>query len=136
MWFNTGEPHPLASRLELEVTVSRAAAHNLSGATVIGDYILYWVGASEFSEIHEQTTLCNIYLVAWKDGWTSEVCIRPTFMPTKNKFVSLASRLRSRRVWPGPFCTIRGDKHAGSTAQTGAGAVPASEHRGQWKGLA
>jgi hypothetical protein len=80
MWFYTGEPHPLASRLKLEVAVSRAAALNLSYATVIGDYILYCVGASEFSEIHG---LCNIYLVAWKEGYISEVCICPTLMLTK-----------------------------------------------------
>ena len=83
MWFCTGEPHPLASRSKLEVTVSRAAAHNLSKAMVIGDYILYWVGASIFSEIHEKSTLCNIYLVAWKEGWVSEVCICHTLMPAK-----------------------------------------------------
>lgn len=73
MWFNTGEPHPLASRLKLEVTVSHAAVHNLSEAIVIGDYILYWVGASIFSDIYQKTTLCNIYLVAWKEGWVSEL---------------------------------------------------------------
>jgi hypothetical protein len=73
MWFNTGEPHPLASRLKLEVTVSHAAVHNLSEAMVIGDYILYWVGSSIFSETHEKPTLCNIFLVAWKEGWVSEL---------------------------------------------------------------
>jgi hypothetical protein len=83
MWFNTGEPHPLASRLKLEFTVSRAAAHNLSEAIVIGDYILYCVGASTFSETYEKTTLCNIYLIAWKEGWVSEVCICPTLMSAK-----------------------------------------------------
>ena len=83
MWFNTGEPHPLASRLELQIAVSHAAAHNLSEAMVIGDYILYWVGAPIFSETFENTTLCNIYLIAWKEGWVSEVCICPTLMPAK-----------------------------------------------------
>ncbi len=83
MWFNTGEPHLLASRLNLEVTVSRVAAHNLSEAMVIGDYILYWVGAPTVSVTYEKTTLCNIYLVAWKEGWVSEVCICPTLMPAK-----------------------------------------------------
>ena len=83
MWFNTGEPHPLASKLKLEVTVSRAAVYNLSEAMVIGDYILYWVGPSIFSEAYDKTTLCNIYLVAWKEGWISEVCICPNLMPAK-----------------------------------------------------
>ena len=87
LWFNTGEPHPLASESKLEVTVSRAAVLILpenNQAIVIGDYILYWV-APLFSETHENTntSLSHIYLVAWKDGWTSEVCICPTFMPTK-----------------------------------------------------
>jgi hypothetical protein len=93
MWFNTGEPHPLASRLKLEVSVPRAAVHNLSEAMVIGDYILYWVGAPVFSETHEKTTICNIYLVAWKEGWVSEVCICPTLMLAKIEtilFVSFA----------------------------------------------
>jgi len=64
MSFNTGGPHPLASRLKFEATVSRAAAHNLSEAMVIGDYILYWVGAPILSDTHEGSTLCCIYLVA------------------------------------------------------------------------
>jgi hypothetical protein len=138
MWFNTGEPHPLASRLKLEVTVSHAAVHNLSEAMVIGDYILYWVGSSIFSETHEKPTLCNIYLVAWKEGWVSEVCIchHLDASQNQNNFVLLASRLPSRRVWLGIICTIRGDNPADSTGRTGVGAVPASEHRGQWKGLA
>ena len=73
MWFGTGEPHSLASRPTLEVSVSRAAAGNLSEAMVIGDYILYWVGAPIISATHEGSTLCTIYLVAWKEGWVSEV---------------------------------------------------------------
>jgi hypothetical protein len=133
MSFNTGEPHPLASRLKLEVTVSRAAARNLSEAMVIGDYILYWVGAPTVSVTYEKTTLCKIYLVAWKEGWVSEVCICSTLMPAKNRnnFVLLASRLPSRRVRPGIMCTVRGDNPADSTVRTIAGAMPASEHRGQ-----
>ena len=120
LWFNTGEPHPLASESKLEVTVSSAAAHILpedNQAMVIGDYILYWVAPifSE-SEAQENTSLCSIYLVAWKDGWISEVCICPTFIPTKINFVPLASCLPSRRVWLGIICTIKGDNHANSTA--------------------
>ena len=85
MLLNTGEPHPLASKSKLEITVSRAAARNLSLATVIGDYILYWIG-------DHYTTLCNIYLVAWKEGWISEVRIRPILSQSKSKqFVLLSS---------------------------------------------
>src|SRR6266436_3901548 len=79
LWINTGEPHPLASRSKLETIVSDAALRNLSDAMVLGDYVLYWVGAS-ISETH---TLCNIYLVAWKEGWISNVCICPTLMQAK-----------------------------------------------------
>lgn len=85
MWFNIGEPHPLAFRSKLKVIVSRAAALNLSDAVVIGDYILYYVEAPISSDTHETTTLCTIYLVAWKEGWVSEVCIFPTSMPAKSK---------------------------------------------------
>ena len=118
MWFNTGGPHPLASRSKLEVNVSRAAVHNLSEVMVIGDYILYWVGAPVFAETHENATLCNIYLVAWKEGWVSEVCICHNLVASQNrhKFVPLASLLPSRRVWLGIICTIRGDNPADSTA--------------------
>ena len=85
--FNTGEPHPLASRSKLEVIVSRAAALNLSDAVVIGDYILYWVGTPISSDTHETSTLCSIYSVAWKEGWVSEVCICPTLMPAKIEII-------------------------------------------------
>ncbi|KAI0298783.1 hypothetical protein B0F90DRAFT_1731051 [Multifurca ochricompacta] len=72
MGFSTGKPHPLASRPTLEVTVAGASAYNLSDTEVIGDYILYWVGGPIFSHAHEGT-LCNIYLIAWKEGWVSEL---------------------------------------------------------------
>lgn len=131
MWFNTGEPHPLASKSKLEVNVSRVAVHNLSEAMVIGDYILYYVGAPVFAETHEQTTLCSIYLVAWKEGWVSEVCICHHLDASQNRknFVLLASLLPSRRVWLAIICIIGRDNLAGSTARTGAGVVPASKHR-------
>ncbi len=73
MSFSTGRPHLLASRLKLEVIVSRQAVRNLSEAMIIGDYILYWIGAPTFSDGHEKTTLCGIYLIAWKEGWVAEV---------------------------------------------------------------
>jgi len=99
MWLNTGKPHPLASRLKLEVTVSRAAVHNLSEAVVIGDYIVYWVGASIFSETHEKTTLCSIYLVAWKEGWVSELrtslpCVYGPVLSVLSEEIILLIRLR------------------------------------------
>jgi len=73
--------------LKLEIGISRVAAHNLSESMVIGNYVLYWVGASTFSEIHEKTTLCNIYLVAWKEGWVSKVCTCSTLMPAKVEII-------------------------------------------------
>jgi hypothetical protein len=79
MDFNTGKPHPLASQPSLEVTVAGASAYNLSDTEVIGDYILYWVGSPVFSHHANEGTLSNIYLVAWKEGWVSEVSPRPTF---------------------------------------------------------
>jgi hypothetical protein len=72
--FNTGEPHPLTSHHKLEVSVPDLAAYNLSGMMVIGDYILYWVGAPHD---HVPHSLCSIYLVAWKEGWVSEVRLCP-----------------------------------------------------------
>lgn len=68
--FSTGKPHPLASQPKLEVSVSGPAAHNLSDATVIGDYILYRIGPSR-EVVYD--SLCGIYLVAWKEGWVSQV---------------------------------------------------------------
>ncbi|KAI9454182.1 hypothetical protein F5148DRAFT_445625 [Russula earlei] len=77
MWFSTGKPHPLASRPTLEVGVAGASAYNLSDTEVIGDYILYWVGAPMLTRNHDGT-LCNIYLVAWKEGWVTELrCTHP-----------------------------------------------------------
>jgi hypothetical protein len=87
MWFSTGEPHPLAFRPKLEVSVSRVAVDNLSEAMVIGDYILYWVGAPIFPRTNEGSTLCSIYLVAWKEGWVSEVRPCPTLIPAKIKTI-------------------------------------------------
>ena len=72
MWFNTGEPHPLASEPKFEMTVLGIAAHNLSDTKVIGDYILYWVGTPMYSR-SPKDSLCSIYLIAWKEGWVSEV---------------------------------------------------------------
>lgn len=73
--FSTGEPHPLAPKHKLEVSVSRLAALNLSHITVIGDYILYCAGAS-LDNAHG--LLCGIYLVAWREGWISRVRL-PTY---------------------------------------------------------
>lgn len=71
--FGTGKPHPLASQPKLEFSIFGSAAHNLSYATVIGDYVLYWVG-----ELHGTVgSLCGIYLIAWKEGWVSEVRLCP-----------------------------------------------------------
>ena len=72
MWFSTGSPHPLASRPTLEFTAAGASAYNLSDTEVIGDYILYWVGAPLITRAHDGS-LCTIYLVAWKEGWVKEV---------------------------------------------------------------
>jgi hypothetical protein len=76
MWFSTGKPHPLASRPTLEFTVAGASAYNLSDTEVIGDYILYWVGAPLMTRPHDGS-LCTIYLVAWKEGWVKEVRFSP-----------------------------------------------------------
>ena len=73
--FSTGEPHPLASRPKLEISVSSSASLNTSGTTVIGDYILYWVGAPHGTAV--PFSLSGIYLVVWKEGWTSEVRLCP-----------------------------------------------------------
>jgi hypothetical protein len=67
--FSTGKPHPLASQPNLEVSVSGTFSHKLS---VIGDYILYRVGVPTNVPGH-MDALCGIYLVAWKEGWVSEV---------------------------------------------------------------
>jgi hypothetical protein len=76
MCFSTGKPHPLASVPKFEMSVTGAAAHNLSNTEVIGDYILYWVGAPMYNRTHEGS-LCTIYLIAWKEGWVSEVRLCP-----------------------------------------------------------
>ncbi|KAI0271302.1 hypothetical protein BC834DRAFT_858759 [Gloeopeniophorella convolvens] len=72
MSFSTGKIHPQAAKESLEVSVSGASAYNLSDTEVIGDYILFWVGSPDFSPTNEGT-LCSIYLIAWKEGWISEL---------------------------------------------------------------
>ena len=42
---------------------------------VIGDYIFYWVEAPDGNVVG---SLCGIYLVAWKEGWVSEVRLYPS----------------------------------------------------------
>lgn len=71
--FSTGERHPLASRKKFEVLVSGAAAHNLSNAVVIGDFVLYSVGTPTFNPTTNKDSICGICLIAWKEGWTSEL---------------------------------------------------------------
>ncbi len=119
MWFSTGKPHPLASVPKLEISVTGAAAHNLSDTEVIGDYILYWVGAPMYSRNNEGT-LCSVYLVAWKEGWVSEVRLFSTLDPAKSSptslFFPLASLLPPRHVRLGLIGTIRGDHPSDSTA--------------------
>ncbi len=129
MCFSTGKLHPLASQPKLKVSVSASAAHNLSTAEVFGDYILYWVGAPDTDE---KKTLCSIYLIAWKEGWTSKVRQCPTVISVKiqNRLVLLASHLPSGRVRLALICTIRGDCPADSTARTSTRAVPTIEHWG------
>jgi hypothetical protein len=76
--FSTGEPHPLASQPKLDVSISGSATLDLTNITVIGDYILYWVGDKI------RGSLCGVYLVAWKEGWASEV--RPTLCSPTTHF--------------------------------------------------
>ncbi|KAF8502735.1 hypothetical protein F5888DRAFT_1631828 [Russula emetica] len=71
--FTTGKRHPLASRQKFEVLVSGAAAHNLSNAVVIKDFVLYWVGTPMFNPTTNKDSICGIYLIAWKEGWASEL---------------------------------------------------------------
>ena len=71
--FTTGKRHPLASRQKFDVLVSGGAAHNLSDAVVIGDFVLYSVGTPMFNPTTNKDSICGIYLIAWKEGWTSEV---------------------------------------------------------------
>jgi hypothetical protein len=132
MCFSTGQLHPLASRPELKVSVSVAAADDPLTTEVIGDYILYWVRAPISSDTEEKISLCGIYLIAWKEGWTSEVCQCPTVISVKiqNRLVLLASHLPSGRVRLALICAIRGDCPADSTARTSTGAVPTIEHWG------
>ncbi|KAH9963630.1 hypothetical protein BC827DRAFT_1266401 [Russula dissimulans] len=88
MWFSTGEPHPLASRPTLEFSVAGASAYNLSDTEVIGDYILYWVGAPLMTRPHDGS-LCTIYLVAWKEGWVKE--LRSTYAGVYGSVLSVLS---------------------------------------------
>ena len=104
MWFGTGKPHPLASKSTLEMTVTGVAAHNLSDTEVIGDYILYWVGAPMYSRYHEGT-LCTIFLVAWKEGWVTEV--RHTLYAIQNQKLILLS---ARFAPPAQACTARSSR--------------------------
>lgn len=67
--FSTGEPHPLASQPKLEISLHDPSTFDLSmmDMTVIGDYALYWIAD------RVESSLRCIYLVAWKEGWISEV---------------------------------------------------------------
>jgi hypothetical protein len=56
--FNTGKRHLLA--LGQKLVVSGAAAHSLSNAGVIGDFVLYSVGTTMFNP--------TTYLIPRKDG--------------------------------------------------------------------
>jgi hypothetical protein len=77
--FSTGKRHPLASRQKFEVVVSGGAAHNLSNAVVIRDFVLYSVGTPMYNPTTYKDSTCGIYLIAWKEGWASEV--RPRSLP-------------------------------------------------------
>ena len=97
--FNTGKRHPLAIRQKFEVIVSGAAAHNLSNAVVIKDFVLYSVGTPIFNPTANKDSICGIHLIAWKEGWASEVRLCPTFSThldvgqNQNDFLMLASHL-------------------------------------------
>jgi hypothetical protein len=80
--FTTGNAHPLAVRQSFEVIVSGAAAHNLSNSMVIGDFVLYSVGTPMFNPKINRDTICGIHLIAWKEGWTTEVRLCPTAFST------------------------------------------------------
>ena len=89
--FNTGKRHPLAFRPKFEVLVSGAAAHNLSNAVVVSDFVLYSVGTPTFNPTTNKDSICGIHLIAWKEGWASEVRTvsvphsQPTSMSAKTK---------------------------------------------------
>jgi hypothetical protein len=72
--FSSGKRHPLASRQKFEVLVSGAAAHNLSDGVIIRDFVLYSVGTPMFNPTTNKDSICGIHLIAWKEGWVSEVC--------------------------------------------------------------
>lgn len=72
--FSTGKPHLLASQPSLEVSIPGTSTHKLS---VIGDYVLYRVGVPRNVPAH-MDALTSIYLLAWKEGWISEVRLYPT----------------------------------------------------------
>jgi hypothetical protein len=135
--FSTGKRHPLAVRQKFEVHVSGAAAHNLSNAVVIGDFLLYLVGTPMFNPTTNKDSICGIYLIAWKEGWVSEVRLYPTiFNPSSRRrpkpkmifFSLLASHLRTGYLWPSLIRVVGGNNPVGSIARTGARAVPAIEH--------
>jgi hypothetical protein len=131
--FNTGKRHPLASRQKFEVVVSGAAAHNLSNAEVIGDFVLYSVGPPMFNPTTNKDSICGLYLIAWKEGWTSEVRlshILKMLSKTKmNDFFWLASNLRTRCLRPNPIRVVGRNNPVGSIARTGARAVSTIERR-------
>ena len=135
--FNTGKRHPLAFRPKFEVLVSGAAAHNLSNAVVISDFVLYSVGTPIFNPTANKDSICGIYLLAWKEGWTSEVRLCPTphsqpiSMSAKTKMnlflFLLASHIRTRCLWPSFMRVTRGNNTVSSIARTGARTVPTLE---------
>jgi hypothetical protein len=80
--------------------------------TVIGDYILYWVGEPR----HIVGSLCHMYLVAWKEGWVSEVCL-----PTLSHFIIMTTKIYISAFYLSGcvqlvlFSTIKGDNPTGPT---------------------
>lgn len=134
LFFSTGKRHPLAVRQKIEVSVSGAAAHNLSNAVVIGDFVLYTVGTPVFNPTANKDSICGFYLIAWKEGWASEVRLCPTFSThldfgqNQNDCLLLASYHRTRCLWPGLIRVVGGNDPDDSIARTGARSVPTIEH--------
>ena len=111
--FNTGKRHPLASKQKFEVFVNGAAAHNLSNAVVIKDFVLYSVGTPMFNPTTNKDSICGIHLIAWKEGWTSEVRFCPTPLThldvdhNQNDFASVSFALPNQVFMGKPYPCCR-----------------------------
>ena len=73
--FRDGTPHPCAKVPVMHIPVTQLG--NGSKVVVLGDFLLLYISRASWEE--EPTSLCQVHLIAWKEGSVTLVSTANSF---------------------------------------------------------